>query len=425
VILTTLVSGLAPALRSAHTDPAVMLQQGSRVVGASSSRIGRTLMVGQIALSFLLVVSAGLFARSLEKLQTADVGFRRDHILIAQLFPKPGGRTGVDPWSYYRDLCDEIQGLPGVRAVSLSHMGPAIPYEFKEPVSRKGSTQGSASSVRDWVGPGFFQLMGMRLLAGREFQWSDQAGSPSVAVISESLAKVLFPRGDALGQSIRIGTASQDQDRQIIGVVNSASLWLLRTHEPMAVYVPLAQSPHLSYFSPLLEVWTAGDPTTLTLAVRHEIESKGRQAVVRSDSLANRIDGLLTNDRLIAGFSTFLAILAMLLAGIGLYGLMSYQVTCRTGEIGVRMALGATPGSVLRLVLRDVSSLVLFGLMAGLLGALAIARVAEVILFGLSGTDPLTLTTSAVVLFAVTLIAGYLPARRAAALDAMKALRAE
>ena len=424
-ILATVVSGLAPALRSARTDPAVMLQQGSRVIGASSSRLGRTLMTGQIALSFMLVVSAGLFARSLEKLQTADVGFRRDHILIAQLFPKAGARTGADPWSYYRDLSEKIEGLPGVRAVSLSHMGPVLPYEFKELVSPKGGSEKSASAVRDWVGPGFFHLMGIRLLTGREFQWSDQAGSSSVAVISESLAKTLFPRGDAVGQSIRIGTAVEDQDRQIVGVVNSASLWMIRTLEPLAVYVPLAQSSHLSYLSPLLDVWTTQDPTALTLAVRREIESKGRQTVVRSESLSNRIDGLLTNDRLIAGFSSFLGILATLLAGIGLYGLMSYQVTRRTGEMGVRIALGASPGSVLRLVLRDVSTLVLVGLIAGLLGTLAVARIAEVILFGLSAADPLTLAASAAALFAVTLLAGYLPARRAAALDPIRALRAE
>lgn len=424
-VFTTILSGLAPALRSARIDPLVMLQQSSRVIGAGSSRIGRLLMIGQIALSFMLVVSAGLFVRSLEKLRTAGVGFRRDHILIAQLFPKSDARRGADAWPYYRDLCEGIERLPGVRAVSLSHMGPGLPYEYKELVSRMGGSERSASAVRDWIGPGFFHLMAMRLLAGREFQWSDRPGSPSVAVISESLAKVLFPRGDAVGQSIRIGTDREDENRQIVGVVNSASLWLIRTHEPMAVYVPLAQSRQLSYLGALIDVWTTGDPTALAGAVRREIESKGREVVIRSEPLTDRIDRILTNDRLIAGLSSFLGMLAMLLAGIGLYGLMSYQVTRRTGEMGVRMALGASPGSVLLLMLRDVSTLVLVGLIAGLAGTLALARMAEVILFGLSGADPLTLGASAAGLFAVTLLAGYLPARRAAALDAMQALRAE
>ncbi len=424
-VLTTIISGLAPALRSSRTDPLAMLQQSSRVVGASSSRIGRLLMIGQIALSFMLVASAGLFVQSLENLRTADVGFRRDHILIVQLFPKSDAPQGANPWPYYRDLLDGIERLPGVRAVSLSHMGPGLSYEYKELVSGKGGSERSASAVRDWVGPGFFHLMGIRLLAGREFQLNDQQGSPSVAVISESLAKVLFPSGDAVGQSIRIGTDHEDEDRQIVGVVNSASLWLIRTHEPMAVYVPLAQSRQLSYLGSLLDVWTTGDPTASAGAVSREIKLKGRQVVIRSESLTNRIDRILTNDRLIAGLSSFLGILAILLAGIGLYGLMSYQVTRRTGEMGVRIALGASPGHVRLLVLRDVSALVFAGLIAGLVGTLAVARMAEVILFGLSGTDPLTLATSAAALFAVTLLAGYLPARRAAALDPMQALRAE
>jgi hypothetical protein len=304
-------------------------------------------------------------------------------------------------------------------------MGPVLSYEFKESVSGDGASAGTTSAVRDWVGPGFFHLMGMRLLAGREFQWSDQPGSPAVAVISESLAKALFPRGNAVGRSIRIGTRREDQDRQIVGVVNSASLWLIRTHEPMAVYVPLAQSVHLSYLSPLLDVWTVGDPSALAGAVRRAIESKGRQFVVRSESLGNRIDGVLTNDRLIAGFSAFLGALAMLLAGIGLYGLMSYQVTRRTGEMGIRIAIGASPASVLLLILRDGGTLVLAGLVAGLMGTLALARMAEVILFGLSGADPLTLAASAAALFGVTLVAAYLPARRAAAVDPLQALRSE
>lgn len=423
--LTTIISGLSPGLRSAHADPLAMLQQSSRVTGAGPSRLGRLLLIGQIALSFMLVVSAGLFVRSLEKLRTADVGFRRDHVLVAQLFPKSEAGPGANPWPYYRDLLDEIKRLPGVRAVSLSHMGPGIPYEYKELVSRKEGSETSASAVQDWVGPGFFHLMGMRLLAGREFQWSDQPGAPSVAVISESLAKALFPRGDAVGQSIRIGASLEDRDRRIVGVVNSASLWMIRTHEPLAVYVPLAQSSRLAYLSPLLDVWTAGDPGALAGPVRREIESKGRQVVIRGESLTSRIDRILTNDRLIAGLSSFLGMLAMLLAGIGLYALMSYQVTRRTGEMGVRIALGASPGSVLLLILGDVGKLVLVGLVAGLVGALALTRMADVILFGLSGADPLTLTTSAAALLAVTLLAGYLPARRAAALDPMEALRAD
>jgi predicted permease len=424
-ILSTMVSGLAPALRSARTNPAVMLQQGSRIMGAGPSRLSRVLMIAQIALSFMLVVSAGLFVRSLENLRTVDAGFRRDHILTAQLFPKSTVRPTTDPWPYFRELCEGIGRLPGVRAVSLSHMGPVLEYEYKELVSRKSGVDRSAAAVRDWVGPGFFHLMGMRVLAGREFDWSDKRGSPRVAVISESLAKFLFPSGDALGQSIRIGIGAEDQDREIVGVVNSASLWLIRSHEPMAVYVPLAQSSQLSYLSSLVDVWTKGDATRSIGPVRREIEAKGQQVVLESESLTSRIDWVLTNDRLMAWFASFLGILAMLLTGIGLYGLMSYHVTRRAGEMGIRMVVGASPRSMLWLVLRDVSALALMGLTAGVLGTLAVARIAAAVLFGLSGTDPFVLAGSAAALFAITLVGGYLPARRVARMDPMTALRAK
>jgi predicted permease len=423
--LTALLFGLAPALRSAHTDPLVALQQSSRVIGPGSSRLGRLLMIAEIALSFILVASAGLFVRSLERLRTVDAGFRRDHILTAQLFPKPSATRKIDALPYYRDLFDRIERMPGVRAVSLSHMGPIYTYEYKEPVTPLNLIDTSVLAIRDWIGPGFFDLMGMRLLAGREFAWSDDGTSPSVAVISESLAQRLFPRGDALGQHVRIGTEREDQDREIVGIVNSASLWTIRTHKAMAIYVPLAQSSQLSYLSPRLDIWTAGDPVAAVDPIRRVIESMGQQVTLSSESLTSRIDWLLTNDRLIAWFASFFGVLAILLAAIGLYGLMSYHVTRRTGEIGVRMALGGSSRSILLLVLRDALILVLTGLTAGALAAWAASRLVESILFGLSGVDPMVFATSSAGLLMVALLAAFVPARRAAAIDPMTALRSE
>jgi MacB-like periplasmic core domain len=304
-------------------------------------------------------------------------------------------------------------------------MGPILTYEYKEQVTPVGLIDTPALAIRDWIGPGFFDLMGMRLLAGREFVWSDDGTSPSVAVISESLAKRLFPRGDALGQHVRIGTEREDQDREIVGIVNSASLWMIRTHKPMAIYVPLAQSSRLSYLSPRLDVWVAGDPVALADPLRRVIESMGQQVMLDSESLTSRIDWLLTNDRLIAGFASFFGVLAMLLAVIGLYGLMLYHVARRTGEIGVRMALGGSSRSILLLVLRDALILVLTGLMAGVLAALAASRLVESILFGLSGVNPAVLAASSAGLLTVALLAAFIPARRAAAVDPMRALRAE
>jgi putative ABC transport system permease protein len=423
--LTALLFGFAPALRSAYTDPLVALQQSSRVIGAGSSRLGRVLMTAQIALSFILVVSAGLFVRSLERLRTVDAGFRRDHILVATLFPKPSAAHNIDLSAYYRDVLGRIERLPGVRAVSFSNMGPILTYEYKEPVTRLNAIDTPVLAIRDWIGPGFFDLMGMRILAGREFQWSDDGTSPSVAVISASLAKRLFPQGDALGRHVRIGTEREDQDREIVGIVNSASLWMIRTHEPPAIYVPLAQSSRLSLLSPRLDVWTAGDPVAFAEPVRRVIDSMGQQVMLNSESLTSRIDWVLTNDRLIAWFAAFFGVLAVLLAAIGVYGLMSYHVTRRSGEIGVRMALGGSSRSMLLLVLRDVAILVLIGLIVGLAGALALSQLIGSMLFGLSGLDPTVLAVSMAALLFVALLAGYPPARRAAALDPMTALRAD
>jgi predicted lysophospholipase L1 biosynthesis ABC-type transport system permease subunit len=210
-----------------------------------------------------------------------------------------------------------------------------------------------------------------------------------------------------------------------VGIVNSASLWMIRIHAPMAIYVPLAQSSRLSYLGPRLDVWAAGDPVALADPLRRVIESMGQQVMLNSESLTSRIDWLLTNDRLIAWFASFFGVLAMLLAAIGLYGLMSYHVTRRTGEIGLRMALGGSSRSILLLVLRDALILALTGLMAGVLAAWAASRLVESFLFGLSGVNPTVFAASSVGLLLVALLAAFIPARRAAAIDPITALRSE
>jgi predicted permease len=275
----------------------------------------------------------------------------------------------------------------------------------------------------DVLAPRFLETLGMRLLAGRDFNWHDDANAPRVALVSESLARRLFLLGDAVGQHIRVGAAREHQDIEIVGVVNSASLWIVRSREPMAVYTPLGQARH--GIMPQMLIRTAVDPASVAAPVRRTIESLGREYPLRMQTLRDRENWALMQERLISILSLFFSGLALLLACVGLYGLMSYSVNSRTAEMGIRMALGAGPETVLHLIIREAVTLVLAGILIGLPGAFAASRLVSGLLFGLSPADPLSMVASVTVLTAVALLAGYLPARRAARIDPMEALRCE
>jgi ABC-type antimicrobial peptide transport system permease subunit len=263
----------------------------------------------------------------------------------------------------------------------------------------------------------------MRILAGREFDWHDNETALKAAIISESLARRLFPSGAAIGRKLDLGSAGYVRTLEIVGVVNSASLWTVRSHEPMAIYTALMQQPNLS--SSFVDVKVTGDIASTILAARRAIESMGRHVVLRADTLAERSDWALQSERMIAMLSSCFGGLALLLASIGLYGLMSYSVNRRTAELGVRMALGATSGGVLALVLRDVFWLMLGGIAVGVPTAIIAARFVSGMLFDVAGSDPITLMLAASVLLPVALLAGYIPARRASRIDPIVALRSE
>ncbi len=417
--------GLLPAWRASREDPLQVLQRTARVVGARLGRFGRVLVAAQIGLSLVLLVAAALFLRSLQNLRNGDAGFRRDHILIATPFQRPGGYRDLDKAVYYREINRRIRELPGVRDVSFSNLAPLMLYEYKESVAPLETPSQPVQPVTDMIGPGFFSLMGMRIRAGREFQWSDDMSTPNVAIVSESFARRVFPNENALGKHIRLGSDPAQQDMEIIGVVNSASLWLIRTNEPMAVYTPILQSPHLQLLGPHVDVLTAVEPSSLASSVRHVIESMGHDRLLRIETLQTRTDWLLTKDRLIALLATFFGSVVLLLAAIGVYGLISYAVTRRTAEIGIRMAVGASSRSVVALVLKEVVLLVGIGIVVGLPVALAASRLIASMLFGVSASDLGSLVASSVVLFGIAMMAGYLPARRASRLDPNAALRVE
>jgi predicted permease len=414
--LAALATGIAFSLLPARSLAAV--GETSRV--RRGRRGGRLLILVQIALSLVLVVSAMVFVRSLQKLRASDVGFRNEGLLIVQMFPRAGSETQRMPGrtAYYREVVDRVGALPGVEAASYSHMGPLLRYESKSPASITRSAAAPVPAVFELVGPGFFNLAGMRLQAGRDFSWTDGEEAPAVAIISESLSRHLFGPGSAIGNRIDFG---DKKGLEVVGVVNSASLWMPESREPMAVYRAFLQEP--AFNSSNLNIRIRGNAETAAPAVRKMLESMGRHNALRTQTIEDRSNRLLAAQRIIAWLTSFFGGLALLLAAIGLYGVLSQAVTSRTGEMGIRMAIGARPDEILWLVIKDVLMLVLAGVVSGIAVAVAAGRLVTGLVFDVSATDPVMIAGAVGILVAVALLAAFFPARRAALLDPAEALR--
>jgi predicted permease len=279
----------------------------------------------------------------------------------------------------------------------------------------------AADAVEEWAGPGFFHMIGMHVLAGREFTWRDDEHAPRVAVVSENLARALFPNQNPIGRSINVGVEPEDQGLKIIGVVNNANLWKFDGHQPLAVYHSAIQEKQ----GGKILIRTRGNPSSVAHAAEHVIESLNYQYSLRTETLEQRTDETLVLQRMIAMLASGFSLLALLLAAIGLYGVMSYAVTRRTAEIGVRMALGALRPDVLRMILGEVLLLIAIGIGIALPVAFACGKFISGMLFGISVTDPTTVLISSAILIAVAALAGFLPALRASRVDPMVALRYE
>jgi predicted permease len=412
--------GLAPAWTLGRTVPAHALRQNSRSVRGAGV-LGKVLVTSQVALSMILVLAAALLVHSLEKMTSLDPGFRGGHVLRMQLIAQAGRRKFTNK-DYYRNVVTQLSRLPGVVSVSFSVLGPVSNFEYKDTVAADGVTSSQVQSVSEVAGPGFFRTIGMKVMMGREFEWRDDDKAPKVAVISESLSKRLFPGSDPIGKTVIIRPGAYQELAVVTGVVNSASLWRIQSRELLAIYRPLLQSGELDT---AVDIRTAGDPRSLASVAPRVVESMGNEYSIRTQTLEERYGRMLVQERMTAWLAAFFGALAMLLAAIGLYGLMSYAVTRRTAEIGIRMALGAERGTVMAMVLREVLLLVGAGIVIGIAGALGANRWIAGMLFGLSPTDPATTAIAAGILSVVALLAGYLPARYASRIDPMTALRTD
>jgi predicted permease len=425
-ILTGVLFGLAPAWRASRQDPASILQQTTRSLTGATGKLGKALIITQVALSLTVMLGAGLLVRSFRKLCSIDPALQQS-VLELNLYPRPGGYQNLDMNGYHRQLVARILSLPGVLSAAFSDRSLPSQEGWIDAVSTMAGASSPDAGVmakEAMVTPGFFATLGIRLIRGRNFEDADDEHHPHVAIVSSSLAGRLFPSGNALGQRIRFGFMPELQNLEIVGIASNSRLFDLHNAAAPVVYVACSQYPQWTQEGHLF-VRTREAPEALARAVGHEIESLGHEYPSSTKTIAQEVDQALVEERVIALLSSFFAALALLLASIGLYGLMSYTVTRRTREIGIRMTLGAPPRSVLWVVLREALALALAGLGIGIPCALAASRLLASMLFGLSPHDLPTLAAVSLLLLTVALLAGYLPARRASRIDPMAAVRVE
>jgi len=425
-VMTGILFGLAPIWQSSRQDPAVVLQQSSRSLAGGASKLGKALIITQVALSLVLLLGAALLVRTFEDLRSLDLGFNKDNLFEIIPHPRPGGHQNLDTNSYHKQIIERISNIPGVRSVGLADISIPNPQPWREtasPMSEDPNTGARimASGVTIW--PGFFKALGIRLIAGRDFSEADDHHA-RLAIVSRSFAERLFVNGDAIGKYIRFGFMPDFQNLEIVGIADDARILDLRDAAPPIVYFSSLQYEQSVPWGDLY-VRAKGNQEALAKTIGLEIESLGHEYVIRTGTVEQMMSRVLVNERVIALLSTVFAALALLLASIGLYGLMSYGVTRRTREIGVRVALGAQRGNVRWMILRETLALTLFGIAVGVPCGLAGGRLIATMLFGLSPSDLSTIVTACLLLLAVAFVAGYLPARRASSIDPILALRTE
>lgn len=421
-LLTGLLFGLLPAVRATRVDLGPSLKQsGAGAFGAIRQRLAKGLITAQVALSLLLLVGAGLFIRTLVNLFSVDIGFKPQSMLLMSIDPSRNGYKDEKLTQFYRQAVDKIAAIPEVTGVTMSRHALLSGSMSNVGVNITGQSE-QASPYLHVVGENFFSVMRTPVLLGRELTEQDTATSPKVAVINETMARKHF-EGSPLGRTFTFG--NQPPEYTIVGVAKDVKYTGIRDDTPPTVYV-LASQELRRATSMNFEIRTAVAPETITNAVRRAISDIDSTLPVSNfRTQEQQIDDTLGKDRMFATLVTFFAALALALACIGLYGLLAYAVSRRTNEIGIRMALGAGHGNVRWLILRESLFLVVIGVAIGVPASLAATRVIESSLYGVKPTDPLSIAAAVVVMLFVAALAAYLPARRAARIDPMVALRYE
>ena len=431
-LLTGLLFGLAPALQSTKVNLAEALKdtralQTAPRHGLWAVNLRQVLIVGQIAISLLMLVAAGLFVRTLSNLQAINLGFNREQLLLFQLNARQSGHKDAEICDFYERVREQLAAIPGVRQASLAE-GSLIRGENQMPISLPGLPPREDTRYMT-VGPGFLTTMQIPILAGRDIDEHDGARSPAVAVINQEFARLNFPGRNPLGQHLMIWKNAEKQelgrDMEIVGVSGNARYGRLTSETLPVVYIPYNQGfPQATEM--MFALRTVGDPTMFVNAARavvHQADARMPLAEIRTQN--QEIAESTYQERMLAKLCSGFAILALTIACVGLYGTISYTVARRTGEIGLRIALGARRGSVVWIALREVCILAGIGLAISVPLTLVTSRLVGSLLYGMKPNDPLALGMAITILIAAALLAGGVPARRAAQIDAVTALRHE
>jgi predicted permease len=430
-MITGVAFGLAPALQATRVDLVTAMKETRAGVSVAHYhwrlRSGHALIVGQIAMSLLMLVAAGLFVRTLSNLQSIDVGFNRESLLIFNLNARQAGRPRDEIADFYASLLRQFKEIPGVRQVSLANQSFInAGFGLNHHIPGKATNPADRMLI---VGPDYFKTMQIPIVAGREIGESDLPNSRPVAMISDYFAKVNFPAENPIGKHVvlrgRRDRGETERDMEIVGIAKDAKYGGLTDRLRPVLYIPYNQGypqPEDVFF----QLRTAGDPLAFVGSVREIVRRADPRmplGSVQTESAA--IDQTINQEIVFARLCTGLALLALVIACVGLYATVSYNVAQRTDEIGIRMALGAQRGRLVRMILREVGILTALGLAIGVLGALVASRLVKTFLFGMHPNDPLAIIGATLTLVAAAILASYAPARRASRIDPMAALRHE
>ena len=429
-LFTALLFGFLPAWRATRLNLTSALVESTRSAGRGGSRsqLGKMLIVAQVAVSLVLLIGAGLLVRTLQNLQNFYPGFNKEGVLLFTVNPGVIGYNLDQSARLYERLLDRINGVPGVRSATFSfynplHMLGLLIPKIQEPT--QSSVKATDRVGIDDVGPNYFKTFETPVLVGRDFTTADRIGAPKVVIINEAMARRYFSDRNPLGKHLTVPDWNGDPSwKEIVGVVKDAQNRGLRESPTPMIYLPLFQFPDEGLIT--FEVRTTISPLSVANTIQRAIKAtEPRLPVFDIKTLNEQVDDSLVQERLIASLSSLFGALALLLAALGLYGLMTYATNRRTGEIGIRIALGATRGQIAGMVLRETLLLILVGLAIGVPAAAASSHLIRSELYGLRANDPLTILIASLIMVGIAAFAAYLPARRASRVDPMAALRTE